>query len=283
MHVLARIDGTLVDPDVPLIRADDLGIVRGDGVFETIPVVDGVPRELGPHLERLARSARMLDLPEPDLAAWERVCRVVIGTWQGGRDMALKLVYTRGPESHSDAGPAQYALGFEFPDKVIRDRETGVAAVTLDRGVDSRAFERAPWLLLSAKMLSYGVNMAALREAARRHADDAIFVTSDGYVLECPTCTVVVAKGRTLRTPPPSVGILAGTTQAALFRGAERAGWATKTEPVTAAELSQADAVLLVSSARRVTRVHTLDGVALPDSRTLHAELFTAYESVYLP
>ncbi len=68
MRVLVFLDGTPADPDTAQIKVDDLGLLRGDGVFETILVVDGKPRELRPHLERLARSAAMLDLPEPDLA-----------------------------------------------------------------------------------------------------------------------------------------------------------------------------------------------------------------------
>src|ERR1044072_1066192 len=47
MRVLAFLDGTLADPDAPHIRVDDLGLMRGDGIFETILVVDGRPREQG--------------------------------------------------------------------------------------------------------------------------------------------------------------------------------------------------------------------------------------------
>ena len=50
-----------------------------------------------------------------------------------------------------------------------------------------------PWLLAGAKTLSYAVNMAALRHAERHGAGDVIFVSSDGYVLEGPRSTVVIA------------------------------------------------------------------------------------------
>src|SRR5687767_4609092 len=43
MRVLALLDGTLADPDAPLIRVDDLGLMRGDGIFETVLVVNGRP------------------------------------------------------------------------------------------------------------------------------------------------------------------------------------------------------------------------------------------------
>jgi 4-amino-4-deoxychorismate lyase len=279
MRVLAMLDGTLADPDQPHIRVDDLGLTRGDGIFETILVVDGRPRELGPHLDRMARSAAMLDLPEPDRAAWERCVALVLDNWSGSPELALKLVYTRGVEG-TDV-PTGFALGMDIAPKVLRQRTEGVAAITLERGIEHGAAERAPWLLLGAKSLSYAVNMAAGREAARRGADEVIFTEAGDSVLEGPTSTVLVAEGRTLRTPPTQLGILPGTTQAALFRAAERAGWAIKVEPIKVAELHSADAVVFASSVRKVTRVHTLDGATLPDSTAVHAQLADLYESEY--
>lgn len=282
MRVLVTLDGNVADPDQPQIRVDDLGLMRGDGIFETVLVVDGKPRELDLHLNRLIRSARMLELPPPDRAVWEaRVQQVVERwSWADSPEMALKLVYTRGVDG-GDGTPTGFALGMEIAEKTRNQRRDGVAAVVLERGIDAGLAERAPWLLFGAKSLSYAVNMAAGREAARRGADEVIFTATDGVVLEGPTSNLILASGRTLRTPPPNIGILPGTTQAGLFRAAERAGWSVKIESINIDELAGADGVFLASSVRKVTRVHTLDGVTLPDSTALHAELTSLYESEY--
>src|SRR5215217_1437360 len=263
MRVLAFLDGTFADPDQAQIRVDDLGLLRGDGIFETILVVDGRPRELDAHLERLAHSAKLLDLPQPHRGDWEQLVRQVLSQWRGGNEIALKLVYTRGFEGDPEGKPTGFALAQEIDAKIIKQRSQGVKAITLDRGIDDGLARRAPWLLLGAKSLSYAINMAAVREASRRGADDVIFTTPDGQVLEGPTSTVVVARDRTLFTPPTSLGILPGTTQARLFQGVNKAGWATKVEPLRVADLYSADAVFLASSVRKVTQVTTLDGQAL--------------------
>lgn len=282
MRVLVTLDGNVADPDQPQIRVDDLGLMRGDGIFETVLVVDGKPRELDLHLNRLIRSARMLELPPPDRAVWEARVQQVVERWPwaDSPEMALKLVYTRGVDG-GDGTPTGFALGMEITQKVRDQRRDGVAAVVLERGIDAGLAERAPWLLLGAKSLSYAVNMAAGREAARRGADEVIFTATDGVVLEGPTSNLILAQGRTLRTPPPNIGILPGTTQAGLFRAAERAGWSVKIESINIDELAGADGVFLASSVRKVTRVHTLDGAKLPDSSALHAELTSLYESEY--
>jgi 4-amino-4-deoxychorismate lyase len=282
MRVLVTLDGNVADPDQPQIRVDDLGLMRGDGIFETVLVADGKPRELDLHLNRLIRSARMLELPPPDRAVWQARVQQVIDrwSWADSPEMALKLVYTRGVDG-GDGTPTGFALGMEIARKVRDQRRDGVAAVVLERGIDAGLAERAPWLLLGAKSLSYAVNMAAGREAARRGADEVIFTATDGVVLEGPTSNLILAVGRTLRTPPPNIGILPGTTQAGLFRAAEQAGWSVKIESINIDELAGADGVFLASSVRKVTRVHTLDGTRLPDSTALHAELISLYESEY--
>lgn len=280
MPVLALLDGTIADPTQPLIRVDDLGLMRGDGIFETVLVVDGKPRELGPHFDRLVRSAAMLDMPEPSRADFDRATQAVLDNWTGGSEIALKWVYTRGIEG-GDGTPTGFALGLEISETVQRQRATGIAAITLDRGFDSDVAQRAPWLLLGAKTLSYAVNMAALREAARRGAEEVIFTTPDGFVLEGPTSTLIAVYGKTLRTPPATIGILPGTTQAALFRAAEREGWSVKTEPVRVSELAEADGLFFASSVRKITRLHTLDGTALADSTAIHGELTRLYDSEY--
>lgn len=281
MRVLVFTDGTVADPDSPQLRVDDLGVQRGDGVFETVLVADGHARELDKHLDRLARSASMLDMVTPERAAWERAVSTALGRWPAGREMVLKLVCTRGIDGDDGARPTAFVLGMEVSEPILAARRNGIAAITLERGIEPDLGQRAPWLLLGAKSLSYAMNMAALREAERRGAQDVIFTASDGTVLEGPIANVVIAQAGTLVTPPPSIGILPGTTQAALFRGAERAGWSTKIEPLYATDLWEADAVLLTSSVRKVTMVHTLDGESLPESRDLCGELVAAYEAEY--
>src|SRR5690606_37196164 len=98
-----------------------------------------------------------------------------------------------------------------------RVRQTGVRVVTLDRGCDLDVAERAPWLLLGAKTLSYAVNMAALREARRRGADDAVFLSTDGFVQEAPTASLILRFGNRLVTPAPAGGILHVTTQLSVY------------------------------------------------------------------
>lgn len=140
-------------------------------------------------------------------------------------------------------------------------RRDGVRVVTLDRGYRHDVELTSPWLLAGAKTLSYAVNRAVMREAARRGADDVIFVSSDGFVLEGPTSTVILRRGDTLLSPGTGIGILDGTTQANVFRFAAERGMRTGFELLTLDQLAAADDVWLASSVRLVVPVRELNGV----------------------
>jgi len=273
--VLVTVDGEAVevsDPDRPLLYADDLAAVRGDGVFETLLVRAGGACLVEAHLQRLVQSAAMADLPAPRVQTWRRAIEAAVSRWIARTDAeaVLRLVYSRGRESGS--APTGYLTVGPVAERVAVARRDGVSALLLDRGVPASGVETMPWLLAGAKTLSYAVNMAALRHAARHGAGDVIFVSSDGFILEGPRSTVVIATadsaGRpALRTPPPEYPILRGTTQQALFEVAREKGYHCDYQPLRPADLHAAQGVWLVSSITLAARVHTLDGQPLEPSQ----------------
>ncbi|MGZ6779551.1 MAG: aminodeoxychorismate lyase [Mycobacterium sp.] len=268
--VVVTLDGQLQDPRTPLVYADDLAVVRGDGIFESLLVRDGRPCLLEAHLGRLTQSARLMDLPEPDLSRWRAAVATAVSSWseQGGQEGVLRLIYSRGREGGSE--PTAFAMIGAVAERVASVRARGLAAVMLERCLPAEGAADMPWLLAGAKTLSYAVNMAALRYAERQGAGDVIFISSEGHVLEGPRSTVVVATeidGRLgLLTPPPWYPILRGTTAQALFEVARNKGYDCDYRVLRPADLFAAQGVWLVSSITLAARVHTLDGKPLPPS-----------------
>lgn len=288
MTVVVTLDGLRHDPQAPLLHADDLAAVRGDGVFETLLVREGGPCLLERHLARFTHSAQLLDLPAPDLPGWRAAVAVAVEQWlaDGADEGVLRLVYSRGRESVSDAGGTAYATIGPVPRRVADVRRNGLAALTLDRGLAAEGSDATPWLLAGAKTLSYAINMAALRHAERRDAGDVIFVSTDGYILEGPRSTVVIATtspdgNPCLLTPPPWYPILRGTTQQALFEVARNHGYDCDYQALRTADLIAAQGVWLVSSITLAARVHTLDGSALAPA-PLAAEMTALIDAAIL-
>lgn len=251
--------------DTPILRADDLGVLRGDGIFETLHVRGGEPWLLDEHLARMASSARRLDLDLPDRDALAWLAAQACGAWPAATEGALRLVCTRGSER---GGPVTvFALVGAVSDEIRRSRRDGLAVRTATLGLSISVRREAPWLLGGAKTLSYAVNMASLRWAREAGVDDMLWTSAEGYVLEAPTSTLVWLDGGTLCTVPVErTGVLPGTTARWLFDHAGDLGLDTAERMARPGDLPGSDGVWLTSSVRGCAPVRELDGARLPVS-----------------
>jgi 4-amino-4-deoxychorismate lyase len=269
-HDPAAAPFAIADIAQPQLSVMDLAATRGDGVFETLSVCGGYPQAFDHHLARFARSAAMLDLPAPDLAAWAEAIRAAVVELDAADESFVKIVLSRGVEGNDV--PTGWVYAAHSPDHA-KARTAGISVVSLDRGYRHDVASTSPWLLAGAKTLSYAVNKAAMREAVRRGADDVVFVSSDGILLEGPTSTLVFRRGNTMVTPDPALGVLDGTTQASLFRFAEARGMQTAFERPALGEFLSADAAWLVSSVRLAAPIRRIDAVDVPIDAALTAAM----------
>lgn len=244
-------DGGLRDADGATVSVLDHGLTVGDGVFETVKATGGTPFALTRHLERLARSARGLGLPEPDLDEVRTACAAVLGAnpLPLGR---LRITYTGGLSPlGSDRGHAGATLVVAL----------GAAA----RRPDTTAAVTVPWTrnergaLTGLKTTSYAENVVALARAREHGATEALFGNTVGRLCEGTGSNVFVVLGGRLHTPPLGSGCLAGITRALV---AEWAGAEETDLPLSA--LDEAEEVFLTSTLRDVQAVHRVDGRELP-------------------
>lgn len=275
----------LTDLASPQLPVTDLSAHRGDGIFETVLVSVGesgttvVSRDR--HFARFCASASALDLPEPDPQLWDRVIERVIAEVLASepdvREFGVRYAMSRGEQTAGDeVKPRGWAFPVPVDDHIVTARKQGVSAVSLDRGYDAYIGSKAPWLLIGAKTLSYAVNQAAGRHAAERGADEALFVSHDGVVLEGPTANLVVRRGQRLLTPDPAAGLLSGTTQRLLFDHADELGLRAEYADLSLDDVKTADGAWYVSSMRTAVALHELDGNPI----TVDAELTETFQRV---
>ena len=236
----------LPDATAPALPVTDHGVTVGDGVFESIKVVDGLPFALDRHLERLERSARGLGLEGVDVDDVRRGVAAVLD----GADLPLgrlRVTVTGGPaplgSGRGDAGPT-----------VI------VVADAMQPAAETTAVVTVPWprnergALAGLKTTSYAENVVALAEARRHGASEAIFANLAGHLCEGTGSNVFYVVDGELRTPTLAGGCLAGVTRALVL---EWYGGREVDEPIEVAE--GASEVFLVSTTRDVQAVGRWD------------------------
>ena len=255
----------------PLIHAHDAGVLRADGVFDVVRAVDGVLSDLDRHLDRFCRSAEALELPAIDRDAFRRAIHLGLERWDwaSAPEVTVRLVLTRGAtlrNAETPGGvmtPSAWVAIEPLSESARRAREHGVRVLTLSLGVDPAQFEDVPWRVAGAKTLGYTDAMSALRYAANHQAEDVIFTTPDGVILEGATAAVLVERNGQLETPDHP-GILRSTTVERLESALADHGRPLTRRALHRDELRASDGAWLVSSGRLLARVTHLDGAELP-------------------
>ncbi len=243
---LASVDGRISPTPEATIPLPDDGLYRGDGVFEVIRLYEGHPFALGPHLDRLERSAAAIELPVERQALESELDRLLERFGPG--DAQLRIVLTRGGR--------RILLIENLPDKGASVRLATVAY--------------SPTVILTGvKSLSYAANMQATRTAQGRGADEALLVRPDGIVLEAPTSTIFwVSPEGGLRTPSLGAGILESITRAHIVRALH-----VDEGEFHVNDLLGTHEAFLASTVREVQPVAAIDGeeLAVPGPRTSEA------------
>jgi 4-amino-4-deoxychorismate lyase len=252
----------IVDPDEPVLHADDEALLRGRAAFETTRVYAGTPFKLDEHLARLAGSAARIGLPPVDVEECGKLARSALDA-AGEPEAVLRIYWTAGREG--SGRPTALALVSSVPPQLEELRARGIKLIALPLGLqaDLRAF--APWLLGGVKSTSYAVNMAAEAEAKRRGADDAVFLASGDIVLEGPVTNIWWRLERVLYTPALELGILAGVTRATLIAEAARLGYEVREGVFPLEHMAAAEEAFTSSSVREVMPAIELDGKPVGD------------------
>ncbi|HKO73706.1 MAG TPA: aminotransferase class IV [Gaiellaceae bacterium] len=247
----------LVDPDEPILHADDEAFLRSRAAFETTRVYGGSPFKLDEHLARLAGSAARVEIGTIDTDELRRLAGLALEA-AAAPDAMLRLFVTPGRDGAGS--PTHIAMVSTLPDGLEELRARGLKLVSIQLGVDPELRATSPWLLGGVKSTSYAVNMAAEAEAKRRGADDAVFLGSGDVVLEGPVTNVWWRYDDVLYTPALELGILAGVTRATLMEEAAAAGREVREGAFPLEHMAGADEAFTSSSIREVMPVIELDG-----------------------
>ena len=196
-------NGEIVAADAAAVSPVDHAVIVGDGVFETLKVVEGVPFALSRHLERLERSAKGLGLPKPDQRAVRAaVVETLAADPKAGR---LRITWSSGP------GPLGSDRG-GGPGTLLVASSQGTTWPEAVRVHLSEWTRNERGALAGLKTTSYAENVRALDVAHQRGASEALLTNTQGQLCEGTGTNVFLVVDGVIATPPLSSGCLAERT-----------------------------------------------------------------------
>jgi 4-amino-4-deoxychorismate lyase len=248
------------------------GLHYGDGLFETIAVLNGEARLLGRHLQRLATGCERLGLrAEPaQIGAEVRAAAAEMPR------AVIKVLLTRGralARGYALSGaeiPTRITLRYPWPaeDPAAARAGARVRIATLRLGENPA--------LAGVKHLNRLEQVLARREWSDPGIMDALMFSHSGDLVSGTMTNVFIVRDATLFTPRLERCGVAGVMRATVLALAAAGGVPVRECALSAQDLAAAEELFLTNALIGIRPVRELEGAALPLgplTRRLRAEL----------
>jgi len=251
------IDGRWVHPNEATISINDVAVLRGYSVFESLRTYNRRPFHLEEHLNRLYRSAQLIELDVP--YTWEHITGIISEVIERNsyKHASLRMLVTGGESEDGILPTGKAVLAVLITPLGERDMQRFAQGY---RVITSRLQRVAP----EAKTTNYIEAVRALKEATRRDAVDALFVNEQGHVLEGTRSNFFVFRGDTLVTP--HAGVLIGVTRNTVVELAHGL-FILEERPILLAELASVDEAFITASSKEIIPVVQIDDIVIGNGK----------------
>ena len=230
------------------MAVNDLGVLRGYGVFDFLKTVNGKLFLWKEHWQRFQNSAKSLGLKVP--VGEPEVKKIIANLFKKNKctDASIRLLLTGGPtEDGMTVTKPVFSILIEdlyfYPKKYF---QTGARVITHE-------YLR---LVPGSKTTNY---ITAVRLQKDKHKAKAVEIlyTHQGRVLECATSNFFIVKEGKIITP--KLDILYGTTRNVIMTLAKKAGYEVEEREMKIEELYTADEAFLTATNKDIMPIVVVD------------------------
>ncbi|MGL1935426.1 MAG: aminotransferase class IV [Fibrobacterales bacterium] len=255
----AFVNGEIVEASKATVSIFDRGLILGDGLFETVKAIDGVPEFFSDHWNRLESSAKKLLIELPyDESFFESLIGQLCDKSQLS-EAAVRITITRGVSPGLSIDPAicptviVTASPITWLNESLYTDGVAVAITSVKRssasGIDGHI-----------KTTNYLANIMAKHEADKKGAYEGIFLSEKGEIAEMTTSSFFCVAGGILYTPPLDADILPGITRQQILKAAKELDVPISEKHIHPTFLERAEESFLTSSVRGVVPICTIEG-----------------------
>jgi len=273
MAATIYVNGRITDEREAVIPVLDHGFLYGEGVYEVMRTYQRKPFLYGAHIDRMRRSAGMINLTVPFtdaelLARIEETAAVFYesqGAAGAAAEMYIRVLLTRGvgQMTYDPAAcpvPSLVIIIKPQVDPPAHAYEKGVKVILVPV-VRNHPFSINP-LIKSNNLLN---NALASQFAARQGGFEAIMRNYRSEISECSQSNLFVVKNGEVLTPPIEAGLLAGITRAFVFDVGTACGLTVRETTLHDADLFGADEMFLTSTTREIVPIVTVNDSQIGD------------------
>lgn len=240
-------NGKLFGVSDPAVFVSDHSYRYGDGLFETMKMINGKIPLIDYHVERLFYSMQVLGFPVPVVFSKQNIEEEIIELAK--KNDCLKLARVRLTVSRGNGGindcddKLQYTIECMAADgNINRLNENGfVIDIFPDALKSCDKFS-------NLKSTSYLHYVMAARFAKERELNDALILNQHNRICEASIANIFWIKNETVYTPPLSEGCVAGVIRKYLLKKIPGTGLGVKEKPLAIEELKNAEEIILTNA-----------------------------------
>lgn len=238
------------------VTVTDRGLCYGDGLFETLAVLQGKPRRWDAHMERLQRGVERLQLQGLDTALLSSETRRLCANVERA---VLKIIITRGSGGRGYRGPDHVELTrvlqlHPWPDYPLEWQRQGVRLRICHMRL---ALQPA---LAGIKHLNRLEQVLARQEWNDPQTAEGLMLDTEDRVISGTMSNLFFVREGALYTPDLRLCGIAGVTRAAVLEAAQRGGVATHVGDFQLSDLENAQEIFLCNSVIGIWPVAALAG-----------------------
>lgn len=277
--MIVFLNGSFLPEAEAVIPINDRGFLLGDGLFETMRVVNGRPFRMAQHLERLTRGLDFTKIKLPFTPKELQKFAAELIERNQLPDAILRLMITRGPAprgySTKNSGPPTVLMTLSPLPAANPDEPLQWSLVTSPFRV------LASDALASFKTTSKMLHILARAEAEERGADEALLLNTNGEAAEAAGGNLFWVYQERICTVPTGRGVLPGITRAVVLEICQSLGFETNKRVVKPEMLRNAEGIFITTSAFGIVPVVSFDGEPVAPS-PLVDQIASAYHEMLL-
>lgn len=250
MQQYCFLNGKIVPVEEARVSVLDIGLLRGYGIYDGIPAINGKPFRFADHWSRFLSGAHALNLNVPITEEKaERVVKELLEKNGMMKRANVRFILTGGKTisgiEYEFEHPTFYIITEKWekiPDEIYNE---GAKLITF------RNLRQMPEI----KTIDY-IRAVNLQDFKKTEKALEILYTYDGEVLECATSNIFLIKDKTIITAEENV--LHGITRKVVLE-LLATKYKIETRPVYESELKTADEVFITSSFKDIVPIVKID------------------------
>lgn len=275
--MLVFLNGRFVPEEKAVVSVRDRAFLYGDGLFETMRVVNGRPFRWPQHFRRLQQGAKFLKIKLPFSSARLHEVVVRLAIKNKTSDTLVRLTLSRGIGAHGyspkDANSPTLVMSLRPVPKTARGKRAQWGLITSS----FRLPANDP--LAAFKTCNKLAQVMARAEADAAGADEALLCNTDGFIVEGASSNFFWVRHDVIHTAPLAAGILPGVTRSTVFEIASQLKIAVRQNNIRLRDLLRSDGVFLSLSSFGIVEGKSLNGKILKTS-PITAAVARAYDEL---